>query len=462
MTKYLFLFSACISTLTAIGQWRKFSSFTPYAVEKQVNLFHLEDMDGDHLPDIVNFYSATENEFSIIKGKGNGTFAAEQTFSKPVNYHLSDIADLDKNGYNDIVISSYWDNGFRIFLGNATGNYSQSDYFGVGGHGKHIKCVDINKDGSMDILFTSSGSGQAIILYVYINKGNGSFESVRSFPSMLDTSKEIMITDKNNDGLLDVVVSSSFPWLLFYFQQPDGSFEARYWKTNTTAYTVFKDLDHDNKEDMIMLYPSFENTMGSDSIIIKRNLGGDLFAESIKIPPFENKSIRATNLCLADINNDGEQDIILNHLDIYYEYTDTAYYMLGKGNLVFDDPVQVIMPGKVVKMQLVDINADNFPDWIVSCANNIIAVALNNKEADNTPASEVRLYPNPSDGWVFIDRLDNEQYDVRLYNTSGSLVNQFKINGTSASIDVKHLPQGLYFLEMKSRKQKLVRKLVKQ
>lgn len=100
--------------------------------------------------------------------------------------------------------------------------------------------------------------GEAIILYVYFNKGNGNFEPVRSFPSMLDNSKEIMITDKNNDGLLDVVVSSSFPWLLFYFQQADGSFKAQYWETNTTAYTVFTDLDHDNKEDMIMLYPSFE------------------------------------------------------------------------------------------------------------------------------------------------------------------------------------------------------------
>ena len=50
-------------------------------------------------------------------------------------------------------------------------------------------------------------------------------------------------------------------------------FKAQYWKTYTTAYTVFKDLDHDNKEDMIMLYPSFENTLGSDSIIIKKKPG---------------------------------------------------------------------------------------------------------------------------------------------------------------------------------------------
>lgn len=136
--------------------------------------------------------------------------------------------------------------------------------------------------------------------------------------------------------------------------------------------------------------------------------------------------------------------------------------MLGKCNLVFDDPVQVILPGKLVKMKLVDINADNYPDWIISCTNNIVAVALNKKEAGNVPVNDMRLYPNPSGGWVYIEGLNNEQYDARIYNLPGSLVKQFKITGPSASIDVKHLPQGLYFLVIKSRKQRLVRKLVKQ
>ncbi len=462
MIKYILFISGLISVFNAFGQWRKFGGFKSYPVEKPVNLFHLKDMDGDHRLDIVSFYVAADEKFSIMKGKSDGTFTTERMLLKPENYHLSDIADLNKDGYNDLIISSYWNNGFRIFWGSAAGNYSQNDYFGAGGHGRNIKCVDINKDGHTDILFTTSGSGQPITLYVYINKGNGDFETARVFPSMLDTSKEIMITDKNNDGLLDIVVSSSFHWLLFYFQQPDGSFNAQYWKTYTTAYTVFKDLDHDNKEDMIMLYPSFENTSGSDSIIIKRSLDGDMFAESVRIPAFENKKIKPSIIIVEDINKDGEQDIVLNHLTVTDEYTDTAYYLLGKGNLVFDDPVRVTMPGKVIKMQLLDINTDNFPDWIVSCTNSTIAIALNNIDSSHTPAGEARVYPNPITSWVYIDQLENDQYDARIYNSAGSLIQQFKIEGTSASIDIKHLPQGIYFLEMKSRKQKLIRKLVKQ
>ncbi len=460
--KCILLVVVCINIFTASAQWKGFSEFNFYPVAKQVNLFHIKDMDGDQLPDIVNFYSALENKFSIVKGKSDATFSAEKTFDKPVNYHLSDIADLNKDGYNDIIISSYWDNGFRIFWGNHKGDYSQNKYFGAAGHGKNIKCVDINKDGSTDILFTTSGSGQPITLYVYINKGNGEFEAARTFPSMLDTSKEILITDKNGDGLPDIVVSSSFPWLLFYFQQPGGSFKAQYWETFTTAYTVFKDLDHDGNEDMIMLYPSFENIAGSDSIIIKKSLAGDGFAESVRVPLLANKKIKPSIILVHDINNDGKQDILLNHLSITDERTDTAYYMLGRGNFVFDEPVLVRMPGAVVKMQLVDINADSYPDWIVSCTNNTIAVALNNKDIDNTPVDGIRLYPNPSAGELYIDRLNNEQYDVRIYSVAGSLLQQFKISGSYASIDISQLSQGIYLIELRSNKRKLVKKFVKQ
>ena len=186
-----------------------------------------------------------------------------------------------------------------------------------------------------------------------------------------------------------------------------------------------------------------------------------MFGESVRVLAFENKKIKPSIICVADINKDGEQDIVLNHLTTADEYTDTAYYMLGKGNLVFADPVRVIMPGKVVRMQLLDINADNFPDWIVSCTNNIIAIALNNTGSGNTPGGEVRVYPNPATTEMYIDQLDNDLYSARIYNPAGSLLQQFTINGPFASIDVKQLPQGIYFLEMKSRKQNLVRKFVK-
>lgn len=460
--RYILLISACINSFMAMAQWKGFGRFTTYPVEKQVNLFHVKDMDGDQLPDIINFYNALENKFSLLKGKPQATFFPEKVVDKPVNYHLSDIADLNKDGYNDIVISSYWDNGFSVFWGSANGDYLHHNYFGAGGHGKNIKCADINKDGNADILFTTSGSGQPITLYVYINRGDGSFESPRVFPSVLDTSREIIVTDKNNDGLLDIVVTSSFPWLLFYFQQRDGGFKPQYWQTYTTAYIAFKDLDHDGKEDMIMLYPSFENTAGSDSIVIKKSLEEDRFGEAIRIPAMENKRIRPSMIQIGDINNDGEQDILLNHLTPAGERTDTAYYLLGKGNFMFDDPVAVQLPGKAIRMQLADINADSYPDWIVSCANNSIAVALNNNSMNDAPTDDIKLYPNPSAGELYINGLNNIPYNVRIYNSAGSWLHHFKITGPFTKLDVRTLPPGIYFIELRSSGQNQTMKFIKQ
>lgn len=63
----------------------------------------------------------------------------------------------------------------------------------------------------MDIVSTTSGLGQTISLHVFVGKGDGTFENKRTYPSVLDTSKDIFITDQNNDGRRDVAVSSSFP-----------------------------------------------------------------------------------------------------------------------------------------------------------------------------------------------------------------------------------------------------------
>ncbi len=37
----------------------------------------------------------------MLKGMPDNSFPDEKTFAKPVNYHLSDIADLNKDGHND-------------------------------------------------------------------------------------------------------------------------------------------------------------------------------------------------------------------------------------------------------------------------------------------------------------------------------------------------------------------------
>lgn len=460
--KYFLCLGALISALSATGQSRGFSPFDIYPVQKRVAQLLTKDLTGDGIPDLTAFYAADDNNLGILDGKSGGKFRPERLLPKQANYSPADIADLDNDHLPDLVISSYWDNGFRIYFGNKLTDHAASVYMATGVHGRELKCVDINKDGKTDIIAVTSGSGRAISLHVFINKGDGTFFPKRTFSSTLDTAKEIYITDKNNDGLLDVVVSSSWHFLLFYIQQPDGGFVPNYWQTYTTAYPVIKDLDKDGLDDLLLLYPSFENAPNSDSIVIRRNLGGMDFSDPIRVPSFENRKIRPTRVCVEDVNKDGWPDIYVNQTDNLGESTDSAFYLLGNGPFSFDDPVRVSVPGKIFRMELTDLNNDGYVDWVVTFTNTTIGVALGNQHTGNTNDPALMLYPNPAKDRVYIDGLQAMPYSVRVYTASGSLVMETTINGPAAHVDIGFLTAGLYYIELNNKRQKITKPVVKQ
>ena len=420
-------------------------------------MFQVKDITGDGVLDITTMYPAYMYEFGILMGKGNGSFGNEQLHAKPYNYFRNDIADLNKDGFPDLVISSYWENGFRLYYGNAAGDFTNSIYFGTGIHGREIRCTDINKDGYIDIITTTSGSGRTISLHVFINKGDGSFHPRQVYPSVLDSGTEIFFTDKNNDGLMDVVVSSAFPWLVLYYQQPDGTFKEKYLPTYTTARVGFSDVNQDNREDLILLYSSFDNMPGSDSMLILLNTGDTAFSAPFRVPQFNSHKIRPTQLRLADINRDGFQDMVVNQLDLDGGYDDTVFYMKGKANGAFHDPVAIPLPANVLYTQLADIDQDGYPDLVVSCENNTIYTFFNSKEEVRGLVTELLVYPNPTYDRVFLKGLPEGRHLISLYNVNGVLLQSFATVNKWWSLPVWHLPAGIYDLGISGQHKKITR-----
>jgi hypothetical protein len=446
--KCLFLPGLLLCSMLCYAQHPLFDSMVAYPVKDKVRMFQVKDITGDGVADLTTMYPAVEDRFGILAGKGNGSFGAERLLTKPVNYFRNDVADLNKDGFPELIISSYWDNGFRIYYGNAAGRFDSSVYMPTDVHGREIRCTDINKDGHIDIIATTSGSGRTISLHVFINKGDGTFHPKQSYPSMLDTCTEIFFTDKNNDGLMDVVVSSAFPWLLFYYQQPDGSFVAKYRPTYTTARVAFGDVNQDNRDDLILLYSSFDNMPGSDSMLVLLNTGDMAFAVPYKVPQFGSNKIRPTQVRMADINNDGLQDMIVNQLDMNGDYDDTVFYMTGKPNAGFNEPVAVALPANVLYTQLVDIDKDGYIDLVASCDNKTIYTVFNNRGKATAPTAELLVYPNPTNSRIFLKGLPAGRHNIALYSANGILLRAVTISGKWWSLPVEHLPAGTYYLHV--------------
>lgn len=94
--------------------------------------------------------------------------------------------------------------------------------------------------------------------------------------------------------------------------------------------------------------------------------------------------------------------------------------------------------------------------------NPVMGCALNTEMSDcNTPTvsvneyvkyNEIKLYPNPAQNYIIISDADNqlENTNMEILNSLGQLILTKTINGNER-IDISNLPDGIYFIHLKSR-----------
>ena len=88
---------------------------------------------------------------------------------------------------------------------------------------------------------------------------------------------------------------------------------------------------------------------------------------------------------------------------------------------------------------------------------------LNNQK--DALGKEVKIYPNPSEGTIFIDfPVEDKIETIKVFDVSGKLVNTFNAleNGASGQIkiDLSTHPSGMYLLQMESENKLITKRIV--
>lgn len=115
------------------------------------------------------------------------------------------VADINGDGYDDIIVASASTGEVRISRSNGDGTFQAAQlYTGVAGNAS-IVVGDFNGNGKIDIAVGGT-SGGAILF----NDGSGGFASQSAFGAGLNLSGALRTADLNGNGVLDIVgVSSS-------------------------------------------------------------------------------------------------------------------------------------------------------------------------------------------------------------------------------------------------------------
>ena len=288
----------------------------------QANNVVMADVNRDGVPDMV---VCNTNGYSVFLGNGDGTFNLNNTYTPAgTGANFCAVADLNGDGNPDIVATTNYDansngGGVDVLLGNGDGTFQDPVSYIAGGlESFGIAIGDVNNDGFLDVIVTSRCQVQTCLngnIYLLLGKGDGTFRTSPLYITIAaDNGGPIALADLNGDGNLDIVASAGV--LL-----GDG----------TGNFT-----------------PATDNGV---------NIPGG-----------------ATSIAVADVNGDGK-------LDVAVTSSLGAYMLLGNGDGTLQPPTRYSKTGGVwpLGIALGDVNDDGHPDLLIANECEFIVVSSGQK-----------------------------------------------------------------------------------
>jgi len=223
-----------------------FSTFMEFDYGKFPLDLEVVDVDKDNLLDIIIGFGDGSlvhlvNEGDLVFSK-NLSFETDNVFPGDV-----DVLDLNQDGYNDIIYSDIVHRNVCVYYND--GSSLQFDKMEIANdlHSGGISQGDLNNDGLIDVLVSTLYSG----LLLYTNTGQN-FNKEEIDPELI-ISSGISLADLDKDDDLEIILNENAQ-SLHYYDYKDGSFD-KFFITDldiTGQRIEVFDFDEDNDLDILV------------------------------------------------------------------------------------------------------------------------------------------------------------------------------------------------------------------
>ncbi|HUF69903.1 MAG TPA: VCBS repeat-containing protein [Longimicrobiales bacterium] len=240
----------------------------------------------------------------VLLGNGSGSFQSAYPLEGPADRSYSGVlADMDRDGYHDLVVSNDNPDAKAVYLNDGNGRFSVSSTFGhrewptrhirvadlngdslldvvlanrpgpsyicfgVDGGRFDEECVafaqgsattitpaDFNNDGALDLAVPHRDGGQS---FIHLNDGKGRFEQRRPFGPPDAAIRSAEAADLDDDGILDLIVIDERSGPAILWGRSDGTYgptQSLDASTATPYALAVADLDRNGRIDIIVGY----------------------------------------------------------------------------------------------------------------------------------------------------------------------------------------------------------------
>lgn len=360
------------------------------------------DINGDGFPEIVNANCSSSGEdVTVYVNNGDGTFAdgvyydgaqSGGTSSGPANVYTESvaIADVNADGFGDILAANDDSGDITVLFGNADGTVDEPTWgYAIGGYPwLPLLVADFNGDGFLDII-----SPDDEFSFAYLQGyGDGGFRSALNYYAPTTSyayGYSIATGDFNKDTHTDFVTTNwcssctSPMGVTVYLANADGSLQGgiNIGPTSDFAHVAVADFDGDGNLDIAATEPN--------STLVQLFMGDGTGAFTVGTAyATDLVSNYPYGVVAADFNKDGHPDLAIAN----WNGADVAI-LLNDGTGAFPVPVPIALTGNVWQgITVTDLDGDGNLDLVLAFNNsstNAIGILLG--KGDGTFKTETDL-----------------------------------------------------------------------